>query len=349
MLDAARLKQLARTKPTSSSCSAPSSFCLLSSLYHDLILRCLGFLDIPSLCRMSTTCRWLRSTSEDWELWSELYVSRWPVDRERTERKEQWKSDYRDKEVQEETAFFAQDNDYTNTSQHAAADDEQHNKAVAGLSRRDMEAQWRHLYKATLRRNRQWKRHINEFTLIQSFIDNHQPQHGHTASSPLPCSFLQCSFHLLLPDLYVCRSSHRVHFCLQSCWADEDDHRCRVTGRWATETERSVQRIDGEDETDAAGDEETAAMDGAGQTHFDYLMSCYEFGADAVPVNGELSIWARDGREEEETSTADEVERRRREAMQMDSAFSSDSKRRQSGSGYGDVKKRRTSGTNTST
>ena len=343
MLDAGRLKQLARHKPAARS-PPPSSFCLLSSLYHELVLRCLGFLDIPSLCRVSTTCRWLRVTSEDWQLWSELYVSRWPVDRERTERREQWKSDYRDKEVQEEAAFFAQDNDYTaaTTPQPAAAADDElaDEKAAGGLSRRDMENQWRHLYRATLRRNRQWKRHINEFTLIQSFIDTHQPERGHTAASPLPCSFLSCSFHVLLPDLWVCRSSHRVHFCLPSCWADEDDHRCRVTGRWATET--SVQRIDGEDETEVAADEETAAMDGAGQTHFDFLMSCYEHGAEAVAVNGELSIWAREGRDDEEMHTAAEVERRRREAMQMDSAFSSDSKRRQSGSSVKYVKKRRT-------
>ena len=344
MLDATRLRQLAKHKPTAS--SPPSSFCLLSSLYHDLILRCLGFLDIPSLCRMSTTCRSLRSTSEDWELWSELYVSRWPVNRERTERKEQWKSDYRGKEMQEEAAFFAQDNDYSNTGHSASADDElQDEKAVAGLSRRDMEVQWRHLYRATLRRNRQWKRHINEFTLVQSFVDTHQPESGHNASSPLPCSFLLCSFHLLLPDLYVCRSSHRVHFCLPSCWADEDDHRCRVTGRWATETERSVQRIDGEDENAETPDDEAAAMEGAGQNRFDFLMSCWESGADAVAVNGELSIWSRDGREEDEMHTADEVERRRRETMQMDSAFSSDSKRRQSGGAYEHLKRRRTTGT----
>ena len=123
MLDGARLKQLARHKPVVSSATS-SSFCLLSSLYHDLVLRCLGLLDIPSLCRMSTTCRWLRSTSEDWELWSELYVSRWPVDRERTERKERWKADYRDKEMQEEAAFFAQDNDDTNAALHGSARDE---------------------------------------------------------------------------------------------------------------------------------------------------------------------------------------------------------------------------------
>ena len=262
MLDATRLKQLARPKSTTSTSS--SSFCLLSSLYHDLILRCLGFLDIPSLCRMSTTCRWLQSTSEDWELWSEMYVSRWPVDRERTERKEQWKGDYRDKELQEEAAFFAQDNDYTrpvNPSTTAADDEDE--KGEAELSRRDMEAQWRHLYRATLRRNRHSKRHINEFTLIQHFCDTHTPQPGHAAASPRPCSFLTCSFHLLLPDLYVCRSSHRVHFCSAACWADEDDHRCRVTGRWATETERGVQRIDGEDETDTAADDEDG-RDGRG-------------------------------------------------------------------------------------
>ena len=84
-------------------------------------------------------------------------------------------------------------------------------------------------------------------------------------------------------------------------------------------------------------------MEGAGQTRHDYLLSCYEFGADAVAVNGELSIWAPEGREEEDAHSADEVEGRRREAMQMESAFSSDSKRRQSGSGH--VKKRRTTST----
>ena len=336
MLDGARLKQLARQKLPDF--SAPSSsFCLLQSLYHDLLLRCLDALDIPSLCRASTTCRWLRSASEDWQLWSELYVSRWPVDRERTECKERWKSDYRDKEVQEEAAFFAQDNDNNSAARHSTQGDEM---AVAGLSAADMEAQWRHLYRATLRRNRQLRRHTNEFALIQSFSDSHQPEAGHSAVSPQRCSFLSCAFHLLLPDLYVCRSSHRAHFCAPACWAEQPDSRCRVTGRWATETDRSAQRIDGEDETDAAADEEAAAMEGAGQTRHDFLMSMYEQGADAVAVNGELSIWAREGREEDETS-ADEAERRRRETMQMESAFSSDSKRRQSGGGHEHGKRRR--------
>ena len=347
MLDAARLKQLARPKPTNSAFTTSSSFCLLSSLYHDIVLRCLGFLDVPSLCRLSTTCRWLRSTSEDWELWSEMYVSRWPVHRERTERREHWKCDYKQAELAEEAAFLAQDNDYTthHTTTHHSGDD----SGVAGLTRHDLEAQWRHLYRATLRRNRQQRRHINEFTLIQAYCDTHQPElsstTGYHTQQQRPCTFVECSFHLLLPDLYVCRSSHRVHFCNATCWMDEDDHRCRVTGRWATETQHSVQRIDGEDETaDTASDrEETAALEGAGQTRFDYLMSCYENGADAVPVNGELSIWAREGREEDDLHSADEVERRRREAMQIDSAFSSDSKRRQSSGSHS--KKRRITST----
>ena len=86
-------------------------------------------------------------------------------------------------------------------------------------------------------------------------------------------------------------------------------------------------------------------MEGAGQTRFDFLMSMYEFGADAVAVNGELSIWSREGREDEETHTADEAEKRRREMMQMESAFSSDTKRRQSGSGYEYGKRRRIAST----
>ena len=71
------------------------------SAADELLLRCLMFLDLPSLCTAACAGRLLQRESEDWALWSELFCERWPVQRDREEGAERWKADYRDREEQE--------------------------------------------------------------------------------------------------------------------------------------------------------------------------------------------------------------------------------------------------------
>ena len=323
MLDAHRIQALAekakrrsveraeeRSPDSSSSSSSP-----LLSLCHELLLRCLGFLDVPSLCVVACAGRLLRVESEDWALWSELFCDRWPVHRDREDGAERWKTDYRDREEQERTAFFA-------PLLHAVQADDGQQQQQQQL------AQWRGLYAAQLRRQRSARRPVNEWVAIRTWREAHALD-GCAASSAhgRVCSFVRCALTELLPDLFICRDSHAVHFCSPHCGDDADhDGRCAVSGRWPTSRASALHAIHGDDEDEDVRDEagelqgqgRAILADVEGGAEGSFLLSCLELGwASVGRADGDLD-WAlpEDGCREQDASDDD------RDARIMDEAFS---------------------------
>ena len=208
----------------------------LLSLPHELQLLCLRWLDVSSLCLLCAVSRCLQAASEDWQLWSALYVCRWPVRREAqaAEAAGRWKAEYRERERSEEDEADA---------------------AFAPCGASATESDWRSLRAAMRRRRRGSRRAVNEFELIAEYRRRHSrqrsAQHPSAAASPESagcCCFVSCVLDELLPGLVLCRASLRAHWCSDSECCDNESRRCPVTGRFASHSLLLSMSGDGEAE-----------------------------------------------------------------------------------------------------
>lgn len=227
LLDPSRLHALVRQR-TEGRLSA------LTALNADVLLRCLGFLELSELCCVASVSRAFLELSEDWSMWAELFACRWPVQRAREEGKERWKAEYRARELQERSAFFL-------SLAHQPSGDS---------------AEWRSLYAAQRTRERRRRRSVSELDPIRRWKDSHAPDDAAPHGSA--CSFTRCRLVQLTAELYICAASHAVHHCDHNCLhrEGESDGRCPVSGRWPSGLDTSMLAI-----AEAEGDEHDEAQD----------------------------------------------------------------------------------------
>ena len=302
LLDPSRLHALVRRR-------SEGRISLLTALNADVLLRCLGFLDLSDLCALPPVSRQLRELSEDFTIWSLLFSHRWPVQRAREEGKDRWKAEYRAREVQERQHFFL-------SLAHQPQGEEGEAEAEA------LQAEWRRLYAAQRTRDRS-RRRVSEFEVIRRWKESNADDSAAAALHGSRCSFTRCRLVQLTADLYICTASHAVHHCSANCLnrEGESDGRCPVSGRWPSALDASMLQIaeaEGEDDEDGGGQGEDAGAGDypAGQEAFDADGLCplssfirgYEDGDGGWAAGDDEAGGRRYEDEEDEEKEEEEVE-----------------------------------------
>jgi len=180
----------------------------LDNLPTDVLLRVMAFLRSRDVCVVAVVCRSLCSLCKSRELWSTLYVRRWPVYSAAQDLSgAQWREKYRRKHLAE---IHQMSKGCPPELLHYFLQMEQ---AKINLKKRD----------------------FNEFDIIERWLDKH-PVARHV--TPLQrqnhlCSKQTCKYYNV-NELYICEQTGKIHFCGLSCNEQLDDGdliTCGVSGR----------------------------------------------------------------------------------------------------------------------
>ena len=240
----------------------PCGLCLLQDLPLELSIRIFSFLDISALCAVAATSHRVKAASEDWSLWSSLFIRRWPVSCARDEGS--WKKMYREADLQEQDELLAgcdkADAVYFRQMQtarrHMLHRQQPHSPLImssrpAAAAHRGSSAGHSHSH-SHMRKSSSTSSiscsHAygggegsvdaaesapNEFDLIDEWRRTHPMVPSDRDHTRHPCSANSCSYYTH-GHIYICEQTGKVHFCGKECNAqivERDAEVCCISGR----------------------------------------------------------------------------------------------------------------------
>jgi len=230
---------------------------LLTYLPTDILLRVFSFHRSRDICVLAVVCRDMSPLCKSREIWSNLYVRRWPVYRMAQELSgAQWREKYRKK----------------------------HETEMRRLSKGCPPELLHYFIQMNQAKNQSKKRDLNEFTVIDEWFDKHPIARK---VSPLQrenhlCSTQTCKYYHV-NDLYICEQTGKTHFCGSACNSQReygDTLICTISRR-IFESELLPQES-GVKIGIAIGMEGAENIDGDGEDEDDdgasFLAKCYSYG-----------------------------------------------------------------------
>jgi len=163
----------------------------LTYLPTDILLRIFSFLRSRDICVMAVVCRNISPLCKSRELWSNLYVRRWPVYTMAQELSgAEWREKYRKK----------------------------HETEMRRLSKGCPPELLHYFIQMNQAKNHSKKRNFNEFMIIEEWFDKHPIVRQ---VSPIQrenhiCSTQTCKYYHV-KDLYICEQTGKTHFCGSAC------------------------------------------------------------------------------------------------------------------------------------
>jgi len=229
----------------------------LTYLPTDILLRIFSFLQGHDVCIMAVVCRDMSPLCKSREVWSNLYVRRWPVyimaqDLSGAE----WRTKYRKK----------------------------HEKEMLRLSKGCPPKLLPYFVQMKQAQINSKKRDLNEFTIIEQWLDKHPMARNvsqYQRENHL-CSNQNCKYYHV-NELYICEQTGKTHFCGSACNSQRDNGDsliCIVSGRiFDSESSAHLQEpgvkigiaigMEGAENLDGDGDDDDGDS---------FLARCYSYG-----------------------------------------------------------------------
>jgi len=157
---------------------------ILRMLPSDLLIRIVSYLHVCDLCRISTTNKEFGKLTATRQVWSSLFVGRWPVFRQENELTGfEWRRQYK----------------------------EQHLKELRAISESCPADTLPYFLQMEKAKQSQAPRAQNEFRVIEEWLSRN-PFARVVDYSKHDCSLQSCSYYVR-GNVYICEKTGKVHFC----------------------------------------------------------------------------------------------------------------------------------------
>jgi len=189
-------KELEELLSTSSTNVEATRSFSLTYLPTDVLLRIFSFHRSRDICVFTVVCRDLSPLCKSRELWSNLYVRRWPVYTMAQELSgAEWREKYRNK----------------------------HETEMRRLSKGCPPELLHYFVQMKQAKNHSKKRNLNEFTIIEEWFDKHPTarQVSRLQRENHFCSSQTCKYYHV-SDLYICEQTGKTHFCGSTCNSQQE-------------------------------------------------------------------------------------------------------------------------------